>query len=63
MRVETFVSQQDILNLAKEGDARAIAFLIGQALQTFGVTGSRKIARRRSLSPSRSQRIAAAATK
>jgi hypothetical protein len=32
------VSQQDILNLAKEGDARAIAFLIGQALQTFGVT-------------------------
>lgn len=38
MRVEAFVSQQDILNLAKEGDARAIAFLIGQALQTFGVT-------------------------
>ncbi|MCC3434496.1 CapA family protein [Microcoleus sp. PH2017_05_CCC_O_A] len=32
------MSQQDILNLAKEGDARAIAFLIGQALQTFGVT-------------------------
>jgi poly-gamma-glutamate capsule biosynthesis protein CapA/YwtB (metallophosphatase superfamily) len=32
------VSQQDILNLAKEGDARAIAFLIGQALQSFGVT-------------------------
>jgi poly-gamma-glutamate capsule biosynthesis protein CapA/YwtB (metallophosphatase superfamily) len=38
VRVEAFVSQQDILNLAKEGDARAIAFLIGQALQTFGVT-------------------------
>ena len=32
------MSQQDILNLAKEGDARAIAFLIGQALQSFGVT-------------------------
>jgi len=32
------VSQQDILNLAKEGDARAIAFLIGQALESFGVT-------------------------
>ncbi len=32
------MSQQDILNLAKEGDPRAIAFLIGQALQTFGVT-------------------------
>jgi Bacterial capsule synthesis protein PGA_cap len=36
--VEAFVSQQDILNLAKEGDAKAIAFLIGQALQSFGVT-------------------------
>jgi len=32
------VSQQDILNLAKEGDPRAIAFLIGQALHSFGVT-------------------------
>ncbi|WP_445246848.1 CapA family protein [Microcoleus sp. OTE_8_concoct_300] len=32
------MSQQDILNLAKEGDARAIAFLIGQALESFGVT-------------------------
>lgn len=32
------MSQQDILNLAKEGDPRAIAFLIGQALQSFGVT-------------------------
>ncbi len=32
------MSQQDILNLAKEGDARAIAFLISQALQSFGVT-------------------------
>jgi len=32
------VSQQDIVNLAKEGDAKAIAFLIGQALQSFGVT-------------------------
>jgi len=32
------VSQQDILNLAKEGDPRAIAFLIGQALESFGVT-------------------------
>ena len=32
------MSQQDILNLAKEGDAKAIAFLIGQALQSFGVT-------------------------
>ncbi|MEG4291233.1 CapA family protein [Microcoleus sp. C2C3] len=38
MRVEALVSQQDILNLAKEGDARAIAFLIGQALESFGVT-------------------------
>jgi poly-gamma-glutamate capsule biosynthesis protein CapA/YwtB (metallophosphatase superfamily) len=32
------VSQQDIVNLAKEGDAKAIAFLLGQALQSFGVT-------------------------
>ncbi|NQE36171.1 CapA family protein [Microcoleus asticus] len=32
------MSQQDILNLAKEGDALAIAFLIGQALESFGVT-------------------------
>ncbi len=32
------MSQQDILNLAKEGDPKAIAFLIGQALQSFGVT-------------------------
>ncbi len=32
------MSQQDIVNLAKEGDAKAIAFLIGQALQSFGVT-------------------------
>ena len=32
------MSQQDILNLAKEGDAPAIAFLIGQALESFGVT-------------------------
>lgn len=32
------MSQQDILNLAKEGDPRAIAFLIGQALESFGVT-------------------------
>jgi poly-gamma-glutamate capsule biosynthesis protein CapA/YwtB (metallophosphatase superfamily) len=32
------VSQQDIVNLAKEGDAKAIAFLIGQALHSFGVT-------------------------
>jgi Bacterial capsule synthesis protein PGA_cap len=32
------VSQQDILILAKEGDAKAIAFLITQALQSFGVT-------------------------
>ncbi|MBE9124047.1 CapA family protein [Tychonema sp. LEGE 07199] len=32
------MSQQDILNLAKEGDPRAIAFLIGQALHSFGVT-------------------------
>ncbi|MEG3863086.1 CapA family protein [Microcoleus sp. herbarium12] len=32
------MSQQDILNLAKEGDPRAIAFLLGQALQSFGVT-------------------------
>jgi len=32
------VSQQDIVNLAKEGDAKAIAFLISQALQNFGVT-------------------------
>ncbi len=38
MRVKALVSQQDILNLAKEGDARAIAFLIGQALESFGVT-------------------------
>ena len=38
MRVEALVSQQDILNLAKEGDPRAIAFLIGQALESFGVT-------------------------
>ncbi|MBW3585664.1 MAG: CapA family protein, partial [Cyanobacteria bacterium 0813] len=38
------MSQQDILNLAKEGDARAIAFLMGQALESFGVTakGSRE---------------------
>ena len=32
------MSQQDIVNLAKEGDAKAIAFLVGQALQSFGVT-------------------------
>lgn len=32
------MSQQDIVNLAKEGDAKAIAFLISQALQNFGVT-------------------------
>ena len=32
------MSQQDILNLAKEGEPKAIAFLIGQALQSFGVT-------------------------
>ncbi|MFM9266480.1 CapA family protein [Tychonema sp. BBK16] len=32
------MSQQDIVNLAKEGDPKAIAFLIGQALQSFGVT-------------------------
>ncbi|WP_377476454.1 MAG: CapA family protein [Microcoleus anatoxicus] len=32
------MSQQDIVNLAKEGDAKAIAFLISQALQSFGVT-------------------------
>ena len=32
------MSQQDILNLAKEGDPKAIAFLLGQALQSFGVT-------------------------
>ena len=32
------MSQQDILILAKEGDAKAIAFLITQALQSFGVT-------------------------
>ena len=32
------MSQQDILNLAKEGDALAIAFLIGRALESFGVT-------------------------
>ncbi len=32
------MSQQDILNLAKQGDAKAIAFLITQALQNFGVT-------------------------
>jgi len=38
VRAEAFVSQQDIVNLAKEGDAKAIAFLIGQALQSFGVT-------------------------
>jgi poly-gamma-glutamate capsule biosynthesis protein CapA/YwtB (metallophosphatase superfamily) len=38
VRVEAFVSQQDILNLAKEGDPRAIAFLIDQALHSFGVT-------------------------
>jgi hypothetical protein len=38
VRVEAFVSQQDIVNLAKEGDAKAIAFLISQALQNFGVT-------------------------
>lgn len=30
--------QQDIVNFAKEGDPKAIAFLIGQALQSFGVT-------------------------
>jgi poly-gamma-glutamate capsule biosynthesis protein CapA/YwtB (metallophosphatase superfamily) len=38
VRGEAFVSQQDILILAKEGDAKAIAFLITQALQSFGVT-------------------------
>jgi poly-gamma-glutamate capsule biosynthesis protein CapA/YwtB (metallophosphatase superfamily) len=38
VRVEALVSQQDILNLAKEGDPRAIAYLIGQALESFGVT-------------------------
>ena len=32
------MSQQDIVNLAKEGDPKAIAFLVGQALQSFGVT-------------------------
>jgi hypothetical protein len=32
------VNQQDILNLAKQGEAKAIAFLITQALHGFGVT-------------------------
>ncbi|MCU0546385.1 MAG: CapA family protein [Oscillatoriaceae cyanobacterium Prado104] len=32
------MNQQDILNLAKQGDAKAIAFLITQALHSFGVT-------------------------
>lgn len=32
------MSQQDIVNLAKEGDAKAIAYLLAQALQSFGVT-------------------------